>query len=139
MRTKILCMHFEKVERNITTFNSLNWLVFCNDWYIFSSKHNLHKRSYDLYFWTWRPFDWYILLKSIDQKVWSPKTKAAQTFMNILIWRKSIPTNTYSHRAKDSIPNISKYNACCIGSSWGLPTTNAVGTQHWSLHPSNWK
>ena len=25
------------------------------------------------------------LLDSIDQKVWSPKTKAAQTFMNILI------------------------------------------------------
>ena len=30
-----------------------------------------------------RPFNW-----SINQWVWSPKTKAAQTFMNVAIWQK---------------------------------------------------
>ena len=30
-------------------------------------------------------------------------------------------------------------HACPIGSSRGLPTAFVVGTQHWSLHPSNWK
>ena len=32
-----------------------------------------------------RPFNRYILLKSINQRVWSPKSKATQTFMNVAI------------------------------------------------------
>ena len=35
-----------------------------------------------------RPFNWKILIKSINSRVWSPKTKTAQTFMNVAIWRK---------------------------------------------------
>ena len=35
-----------------------------------------------------RPFNWKILVKSINQTVWSPKAKAAWTFMNVVIWQK---------------------------------------------------
>ena len=35
-----------------------------------------------------RPFNWQILVKSVNKKVWSPKTKATPTFMNVVIWRK---------------------------------------------------
>ena len=36
------------------------------------------------------PIDWKILVNSINQRVWSPNTKAIRTFMNFVIWQKSI-------------------------------------------------
>ena len=39
-------------------------------------------------FLRFRPFNWKILVKSINSRVWSPKTKAIRTFMNVVIWQK---------------------------------------------------
>ena len=38
-----------------------------------------------------RPFCCWILLKSINLRAWSLKTKATWTFMNVVNWRKNIP------------------------------------------------
>ena len=43
-----------------------------------------------------RPFDWKILVDSINQRVWSPKTKDTRTFMNVVIWWKNI-SNVLKH------------------------------------------
>ena len=37
-----------------------------------------------------RPFNWKILVKSNNKRVWSPKTKATWTFMNVVIWQKKV-------------------------------------------------
>ena len=34
--------------------------------------------------------NWKILVKSINWRVWSPKSKATQTFMNVVIWREKV-------------------------------------------------
>ena len=55
---------------------------------LFSSNHNIHKSSSGLWFWASDTLNRKILLKSIDLGVWSPKTMARRTFMNVVIWRK---------------------------------------------------
>ena len=55
---------------------------------LFSSNHNIHKSSYVLLFLGFRSFSWWILLKSFNKRVSSPKTKAIKSFMNVVIWRK---------------------------------------------------
>ena len=55
---------------------------------LFSSNHNIHKSSYVLLFLGFRSFSWWILLKSFNKRVPSPKTKAIKSFMNVVIWRK---------------------------------------------------
>ena len=37
-----------------------------------------------------KAFNWKIFVKSINKRVWSPKTKATWTFMNGVIWQNSI-------------------------------------------------
>ena len=56
---------------------------------LFSSNDNIHKSSCGLCFWGCRPFNWWILLKSNDWRVCSLKTWATQTFMNVVVLRKS--------------------------------------------------
>ena len=48
-----------------------------------------------------RPFNWYILVNSINERVWSPKTKATQTFMNVVIWRKKYIYSTTTTQKDD--------------------------------------
>ena len=55
---------------------------------LFSSNHNIHKSSYVLLFLGFRSFSWWILLKSFNKRVPSPKTKAIKSSMNVVIWRK---------------------------------------------------
>ena len=57
---------------------------------LFPSNHNIHKKFLWPLFLGFRPFIWKIFVKYINQWVWSPKTKAMQTYMNVLIWRKII-------------------------------------------------
>ena len=48
-----------------------------------------------------------ILLKSISKRVWSPKTKAMRTFMNVVIWRKKYIYYTYDWKNS----NTNAFNA----------------------------
>ena len=57
--------------------------------YTFSSNHNIYKSLCGL-LWGFKRFSQKILVKSINWRVWSPKTKATGTFMNVVIWQKSI-------------------------------------------------
>ena len=62
---------------------------------LFSSTHNIHKRLWGLCF---RASD--ILInrfykKYINSRVWSPKKLTTRSFMNVVIWQKSI-TNAYT-------------------------------------------
>ena len=41
-------------------------------------------------FLSFRPFNQNILVKSINQRVWSLKAKARPTFINVVIWRRNI-------------------------------------------------
>ena len=48
-------------------------------------------------FLAFRPFNQKILVKSINYRVWSPKTKAAQTFINVVIWQKKSISKVHIH------------------------------------------
>ena len=58
--------------------------------YTFSSTHNIHKSSCGLCFWALHPLIENFFSEICQLYVWSPKTNAARTFVNVVIWRKSI-------------------------------------------------
>ena len=66
----------------------------------FLSKHNIHKSLSGLCFWASDPLIDRFWVNTINQRVWSPFTKATWTFMNVVIWQKSIS-------------NVDKFSASC--------------------------
>ena len=58
-------------------------LGLCTSRYIFSSNHNVHKSILGLSFWVPDPL--IDRVYQINLRVWSPKTKTIQTFMNAVI------------------------------------------------------
>ena len=57
-------------------------------YFFVKSQHS--KKFVQLLFLGFRPFDWKILVESINQRVWSPKTKAKQNLLNNLLRWKSM-------------------------------------------------
>ena len=57
---------------------------------LFLSNYNINKSSCGLCFWALDPLIDKILVKSIIKRGWGPKTMPTGTFINVVIWRKSI-------------------------------------------------
>ena len=53
--------------------------------YTFLSNHNIHKSSCGLCFWALHPLIEIFFSEIYQLDVWRPKTKAALTFMNVVI------------------------------------------------------
>ena len=75
--------HFAESSR--THFSSWRWWWIRYTFFV-KSQHSL------MFVWPlllgFRPFDWKILQKSFNWRVWILKTKARRTLMNVVIWRK---------------------------------------------------
>ena len=76
--------------------------------YTFPSNHNVHKSSCSLCFCAPDSFIDGFLIKSINQRFLSQKTKATRSFMNVVTCQKSISCITYLY---------GKYQILCTDTS----------------------
>ena len=87
--SKMIILHVW--NSHIIIFSFISWVIMsytCTLDILFLSNHNIHKSSCGLWFLSLRPFNWKILVKSINWRIWIPKTKAIRIVMNVVNWRK---------------------------------------------------